>query len=617
MSSDPDLYNSNVGPRYFHPGENFPNLHYDDPATIKSTGDDLVAIVSSGPYNLSREDTLTFYIAIIGGEDKDDLYSSLDVAQKALEFNFELAKPPAAPNLSADAGDRKITLYWDDIAESSFDNFSQENDFEGYRLYRSIDKGINWTQLGDYNANSSAGLQYSYIDSSVTNGFEYWYSITAYDRGNEELASLESPKGKSSDAPNLVIVIPQSSAAGYLPVSGGNVEYIGTGETNYVLNVSPVNNETLSENNYEIGFAYVSRNIGTHKTTASFTVLDSALTNMDGWSFNFINERSFELTNLRTDELVFRNNPTAYVPGFNYEIIDDVLAVSFEDISDDPFYRPKEGDRINIYFGSYMIRNSSDTVISPRRFVIDQVNASPDGIVFSVNKPKLITNISKLSADEDLSISFSVDDETTLSDDIYLVYITSVNNPGTDSAFVSLEIQNKNEEVVYTADEIYPFGTFLFNGLKGNINFNSNSLPEVAAAYSVSTIPPKAPNLKDKFRFGINPSAIDRRQIKENISNIKVVPNPYVAASLFEPEYGELRREPERQIQFINLPNECTIYIYTIDADLVRTINHSSLNGTAIWDLKGEGGREVAPGIFIYVVKSDNTEYMSRFAIIK
>ena len=56
--------------------------------------------------------------------------------------------------------------------------------------------------------------QYSYTDSSVTNGFEYWYSVTAYDRGNEELASLESPRGKTSEATNLVIVTQQSAATG-------------------------------------------------------------------------------------------------------------------------------------------------------------------------------------------------------------------------------------------------------------------------------------------------------------------------------------------------------------------------------------------------------------------
>jgi len=95
------------------------------------------------------------------------------------------------------------------------------------------------------------------------------------------------------------------------------------------------------------------------------------------------------------------------------------------------------------------------------------------------------------------------------------------------------------------------------------------------------------------------------------------VPNPYMASSLYEIEYGELRREPLRQIQFINLPPECTIYIFTVDGDLVKTLHHNAINGTEPWDLRSEGGREIAPGVYLYIVKTSFSEYMERFAVIK
>ena len=101
------------------------------------------------------------------------------------------------------------------------------------------------------------------------------------------------------------------------------------------------------------------------------------------------------------------------------------------------------------------------------------------------------------------------------------------------------------------------------------------------------------------------------------MNKIRVVPNPYIVSSLWEPEFGELRREPLRQIQFINLPPECTIYIFTVDADLIKTIYHSSTNGTETWDLRAEGGREIAAGVYIYLVKTQDTEYLERFAVIK
>ncbi len=56
---------------------------------------------------------------------------------------------------------------------------------------------------------------------------------------------------------------------------------------------------------------------------------------------------------------------------------------------------------------------------------------------------------------------------------------------------------------------------------------------------------------------------------------------------------------------------------FTVDADLVKTIYHNSNNGTEVWDLRSEGGREIAPGVYIYLVKSGDIEYKERFAVIK
>jgi hypothetical protein len=133
----------------------------------------------------------------------------------------------------------------------------------------------------------------------------------------------------------------------------------------------------------------------------------------------------------------------------------------------------------------------------------------------------------------------------------------------------------------------------------------------------VETLIPKAPNIQDAYHFSIVGSAVDNKNVAQSIDQIKVVPNPYMAGALYEREYGELRREPLRQLKFINLPASCTIHIFTVAGDLVQTIQHNSVNGTATWDLRASGNREIAPGIYIYVVKSGDQEFRSHFAIIK
>jgi hypothetical protein len=90
-----------------------------------------------------------------------------------------------------------------------------------------------------------------------------------------------------------------------------------------------------------------------------------------------------------------------------------------------------------------------------------------------------------------------------------------------------------------------------------------------------------------------------------------------LVSSLYEPEFGELRREPIRQIQFINLPQQCTIYIFTIAGDRIKTIDHNSTNGSESWDLRANGGREIASGVYLYIVKSKEAQFKSTFAVIK
>lgn len=65
-------------------------------------------------------------------------------AQETYQNNYRFAIAPPAPTLTAISGNGKVTLYWDDAAESSFDAFTANiggdgHHFEGYRIYRASD----------------------------------------------------------------------------------------------------------------------------------------------------------------------------------------------------------------------------------------------------------------------------------------------------------------------------------------------------------------------------------------------------------------------------------------------------------------------------------------------
>lgn len=100
------------------------------------------------------------------------------------------------------------------------------------------------------------------------------------------------------------------------------------------------------------------------------------------------------------------------------------------------------------------------------------------------------------------------------------------------------------------------------------------------------------------------------------MDDIRVVPNPYKGSADWEEWTGSGVRLGK--IYFMNLPSQCTVRIYTIAGDLVRTLEHNDVTfGAMPWDLTGEAGVQVASGIYVYHVDApDYGEKIGKFAIL-
>jgi hypothetical protein len=183
------------------------------------------------------------------GEDKNRnniLEEDEDINNNQILDRYILPAPPPSPNLYLDVDSKKITLYWQNNAESFLDPISQEADFEGYRLYGArktdnqslgefsllqevdLNNGIGYNtgfssvqivnEFGNPDSIYIEGSYYHYKfeNLNVKDGWLNYYSITAYDQGDPEanLGSLES-----SLFANRTYVYPGKSAA-----SGDNWE---------------------------------------------------------------------------------------------------------------------------------------------------------------------------------------------------------------------------------------------------------------------------------------------------------------------------------------------------------------------------------------------------------
>jgi hypothetical protein len=106
----------------------------------------------------------------------------------------------------------------------------------------------------------------------------------------------------------------------------------------------------------------------------------------------------------------------------------------------------------------------------------------------------------------------------------------------------------------------------------------------------------------DVFQFRTVPSGTAAGTVvKNDMSRILAVPNPYYAHSQYE------LTQFDRVMKFTNIPSskKVTIRVFNLGGDLVRTITRSAANGDDMsssqitWDLNTENHLPVASGIYI------------------
>ncbi|MGH7602175.1 MAG: hypothetical protein ACREOI_37900, partial [bacterium] len=148
-----------------------------------------------------------------------------------------------------------------------------------------------------------------------------------------------------------------------------------------------------------------------------------------------------------------------------------------------------------------------------------------------------------------------------------------------------------------------------------------NGEPKAPAAGDIYRIVVSKPfRHGESFEFKVRGARVDLQHAQNTLSNIAVVPNPYVGAATWEPRNAFQFGRGERRIYFINLPAKCTIRIYTIRGYLVQTLVHDAPaeNGAEAWDLVSKDGMNIAYGIYIYHVEAPAVgTQIGKFAVIK
>ncbi|TKJ40845.1 hypothetical protein CEE37_07740 [candidate division LCP-89 bacterium B3_LCP] len=95
-----------------------------------------------------------------------------------------------------------------------------------------------------------------------------------------------------------------------------------------------------------------------------------------------------------------------------------------------------------------------------------------------------------------------------------------------------------------------------------------------------------------------------------DLSQVKVVPNPYRGTNLFEARYESI-------IRFINLPPSCKITLLTLSGDIVQTLDHIDGTDSEAWDLLSKNTQSVVSGLYLYVIETNSEKIMGKFVIAR
>lgn len=622
----------------------FSNPDYEEPSTV--VADEPFILFTSGEVELFSENdpnaksTDFFSTAWIFGNDEVDFFKNRRTVQNIYNSDYNFAQPPISPTLTAVTGDKQVILSWDTTSVVSFDRFLQDFDFEGYKLYKGTDNllsdartitDVNGTPTfykpiaqwdldndisgnirvldGDaiYDMGDNSGLQFYYVDNEVTNGKIYYYAIVAYDRGipssggddpgidpqeNTFRIALNGAGIVVGTSSNSAAVIPKTMPAGF--VEGGataDLSQVTTGTATGFASVDIVVDALIDESKlYEVTFTDSASEIGVQRVTDRFTVTElteglevvkstpfaTTSSIIDGFTISFSNDASGNII----------PNKTGWVSNEGQENelfgLDPTQLDGFSTTWEVAITPDRDGDLTNFVrtdhdYEIYFVDPADSTYRPPLLF----------GAGFSRFEIPIFARNLMTGAQADLFILDNDDNDQLNGGDVLFL--------------AERDAQNRIK---------YRFSISIFTG-------DDDVAPSPGDKIRISTT--RQFGADDTFQFAMRAGALDDDLAKDEMDNIYVVPNPYIGAASWERASGSIGRG-ERKIEFFNLPQTCTIRIFNVRGELIKTIEHSGAinEGSASWDLRSNDSEDVAYGIYFYHVEAPGIgEYIDKFAVIK
>jgi hypothetical protein len=657
---------------------------------------DPFSYIGYGPFNLPAGDSVDFILAYIQGPDRFYFERMADLAILTYQNKMAASGPPKSPTLTvmgeptgpygaaydANAHDYRIyhspdntaQLYWDGSQSiSNPDPFLKCYDFQGFRVYRSMNRGATWGEpvtnekgtrigwvpiaqfdkndgikgkdpIGGLNLGTDSGLKFSYLDDDLLNGVEYWYAVTAYDYvpadslgGFDAMPSYESGIGSNPSYPSVKAVMAGTRPNGYevgeaSVTSGSALTPTAGGLNGGSVKLNVIDEGMLSTSTYTVSFsdtAYFGKfelpnMLGVTLKRGTETLYErllpedlyvgtDLLPSMDGvrlvvdTKFNrTTSDTRLGTTSLPTGLTAVTNRSQVYGDAWPETMFGAVATASTldaEDVND-----------AGTYFFPAEIRFSTTTQQYAYVYTRDTDGLGADAGVYRafVQVPFTVWDVSNPAAARQVNVAYTVNDlygtntfglstSSTADSSAHWLSILSSSYSAT-----ALPAYATGKNWTTDLDHVWIMWPYL-TASAADVNALSGSTATLGYTKPIS--PATA------YSFSTNASSYDGDEV--DLDAIHVVPNPYYVRAEWDQSVNL------RKVQFVNVPPNSTIDIYTVSGELVARLDHGAANssdkvGIVDWKIWTYEFTEAAYGLYIYVVKTlDGKTHVGKFAIIR
>ena len=624
-------------------------------------------IYSSGFFPLFPKTPERFSVALLFGEDFNDIVKNKKIVQQIYNAGYAFPQAPKKPKINITHNDGKVVIYWDGAeTENSRDFVTKQKDFEGYKIYRATDANFRdarvitnalgvltfdkpiaqYDLVNEYKGffipsaelleafggvtyyfGENTGIVNRFVDSTVTPGVTYYYAVSAFDHGDgtpdifpEENSKFifRSNTGEVITDDNTAFITPGRRPAGY---SNAFLDDLDKSDPFFGTGYAAV--EIVDEAQIRDGFKYqvVFEDTGLTDITANWSLLD-------------LQTPDTVFVPIANQTYIVNPNDSIPLPAGTDTVIVNGLKV---DVSGQSYYKADYQvllSNYDVFAGETPVRHGfrmqlyNDEVSLDTTYFKDITTSPPPNyevVRFTALNPKY----SGYSNPNDYVIEFY----DTIVDTSVVDTVGSGASNIVPARPVNFKVKNltKNQYIDFVYLRVgtlsYTYSIWFKEYLQGqyvrtwrvNIRYRTLSDLETTGTFNIVTLKPF--NDSDSFFFTMKGARINNALAKEQLDKIKVVPNPYVVTHIGEQRLlsTQTSGRGEREIRFTYVPPGSKISIFTVRGELVRTLYSESLYvGDVYWNLRSEENIDVAYGVYVFVLDApDIGTKIGKFALIK